>query len=278
LLILIFLAFRNRKQIWIFSIPFFAIVCFIIYSFTKDYKQFSFIGKTKKTIKILNHNLLFISEPTDAYIDSILKHEPDVLAFEEVGRSWKTVLSVRLKERYPYQIIYPRKDAYGYALLSKFPISKTVYFEEYYGIPYCQKVILTLKNGKEIAIYNTHLDSPAIAIYGKDNFWKLLFENETRRWKQTENIIQDSKKEDAQIFLGDLNTTRIEPLYQEFRSNWLSSKSVRKNSSLSFRPNGMPAVLALDHVFFKGDLRPIYSEVHYFGNSDHLPTISVFEY
>jgi len=262
----------------LFIFPILLLLSELIYAISTNYKNETESPKNTKTFKILNHNLLFISEPSYAYLDSILEQKPDVLALQEVGIKWEEILTHKLKEDYPYQIVYPRKDAYGFALLSKYPILEARYFEEYKGIPFCQKVVLKLLKNKKIALYNTHLDSPAIAIYGKGKFWKLLLDNETRRWKQTKNIIADSKNETNQLFVGDLNTVRVEPLYQEFKTNWQSVNFIRNNSSLSFKPNDLPPILSLDHVFYKGNLQPMYSEVHNFGNSDHLPTISIFEY
>lgn len=271
--------FWNKKHLILYSI--FAGFILIEWSYVQinKYSEQEIVKKSTAELRIMNHNLLFISQPKQKYIDSILELKPDIIAFQEFSEVWNLYLKKKLIKTYPYHKVAPHhNDAYGFALYSKYPIKSCAYLEEYVGIPYCQVVEVSVK-GKKIKIFNTHLDSPAIAIYGSGEFFDLLFQNHERRNSQYKTILEKSNEDSTQtqIFIGDLNTLPYEPLFQKIEQNWLNVSKNRNGSSYSFKTNKTKPFIAIDHVLYKNNLKCTSSEIHDFGNSDHLPVISDFE-
>ncbi len=244
------------------------------------HSQDYYVFKSKKEFAILNHNLLYKSKPKENYLDSVFKKEVDFLAFQEFNSNWRKYLASKATLNYKYFADFAHDyDAYGFGFYSKYPILKTTYLQEYKGVPYCQ-IIDILIDKDTLTVFNTHLDSPAIAIYGEGNFWTLLFDNHRRRRKQYNSILALSLKKGTkkQIFCGDFNTSRVEPLYRTMHLNWKNAATKRKGGSFSFKIANSPAFIAIDHVFYRGKLNSMNSEIYSFGNSDHLPTVTRFEH
>jgi endonuclease/exonuclease/phosphatase (EEP) superfamily protein YafD len=280
LVILGFLLWRNWEFKHYIFLPILLLSAEIIVSKIRSIHLNTYTPKIQKEFCIVNHNLLFIENPTKKYIDSIKSINPDFLALQEFNPKWEVILNKKFKKSLKQNSCVPHKnDAYGFGFYSKHPIIHTEYLEEYKGIPYCQIVDVKI-NKDTVRIYNTHFDSPAIAFYGKGGFFELLNNNIIRRKLQYKSILDNANncKISKKVFCGDLNTMRIEPLYRNFNFDWQNAKNKSLESKFTFKFQKHPPSLSIDHVFYKGNLKCNYSEVHRFGNSDHYPVISKFEY
>ena len=284
LLISIFLLWKNKEKKLLISIPIVLIIGEMIFCKLNNYPDKDLfelrIQKVKREFCIINHNLLYIENPSKKYIDTVKLINPDFLALQEFNPKWQMFLDKRMKKNLKFNSCSPhQKDAYGLGFYSKHPILHTEYLEEYRGIPYCQ-IVDVIINSDTIRFYNTHFDFPAIAIYGKGDFFELLKENTNRRKRQYQSILENANQTSIskKIFCGDFNTMRIEPLYRNIKFDWRNAKNKSKTYKYTFKFQNHPPFLSLDHVFYKGNLKCNYSEVHRFGNSDHFPVISKFEY
>ena len=271
LFVILFLIDRKKKWILIFCTTlFFAEIAWS----QLHIKSYEATLNSKQELSFLSINLLFINKNTNGIKELIRIHSPDVLLLQEFSFHLKTSLSPTLDKIYPYKILHPRKDAYGIATYSKYPIINHQYLEQYKTLPYALITNINVKN-KKIAIGNIHLESPSIALINPEKFWPLLQSNHKNRQEEYKAIqtFFDNRKDHTQIIMGDFNTMTIEPLYRKMCYDWINAfDQIGSGNSATFpNTNKLDPFLKLDHAFLRGDLVLESIEVLDKTSSDHLP-------
>jgi len=232
-------------------------------------------GSYKTEVSLMSYNLFFRNASPKLSINKILKTEPDILLLQEITPKWSIILKESLGKTYPYKIIYANTGTHGIGIYSKYPVSKSRYLRNSSNLPFAHIVEVSVSS-KKMMIINTHLASPAAAVEDPANFFSHFSSSYRGRAKQLSEIEQvvqlEGKRVDAQILVGDLNTTRYEPLYRELKSDWIDLFAL-KGEGWGFNfPNSHKtgAFLTIDYIMLRGNVAGSSIKVLEGGSSDHL--------
>lgn len=155
-------------------------------------------------------------------VDFIHKESPDIIAFQEFYTSKK----VDFKYPYNYLKMKSRKNKFGLALFSKYPIVNSGSLD---FINSANNIIYAdiLKEKDTIRVYNIHLESlkinPDKEHFGEENNQKLMGRMQTTFKKQafqTEQFLAHEKSwKGKKIILGDFNNTAYSWVYRKIKSD-----------------------------------------------------------
>ncbi|MGB1286562.1 MAG: endonuclease/exonuclease/phosphatase family protein, partial [Aggregatilineales bacterium] len=151
-----------------------------------------------------------------------------------------------------------------------------------------QRVVIDM-NGREIAIYNIHLDMPADSATQIDAPFLpeyITNYNTTKRNQQIDALLTHLETEDLPyIVVGDFNTSDTDPIYGELAANmtdafrsagsgfgltWPAGASEEQNSNL-------PLLMRLDYVWYSQSIQALSAVPGPVLGSDHLPLSVVVE-
>ncbi len=224
-------------------------------------------------VTIMTQNLFFKNKAIQTTIDKIKQHQPDILLVQELTENHTKKLNQSLNKAYPYCKIIALPGAYGLGIYSKYNIQTEQFLRNTDSIPFAQVVTFNI-NGKSIQLINTHMASPAKVLNKPIEFWSVLHSIYRLRDYQFQKIKNINRKGqyDVQILMGDLNTTRFEPMYRNLRMNWVDLFEVCGKGDRSNFPNTatISPFMTLDYILIKGEVKGITSSVVPGGSSDHL--------
>jgi len=185
---------------------------------------------SKNNLKVMSFNVRMFNfykwssdkELAQKTIDFIHEKSPDILAIQEFYTSQKVHFS------YPYNYLKmkSRKNKFGLALFSKYPIvnSGSLDFNDS-----ANNIIFVdiVKEQDTIRVYNIHLESlkinPNKEHFGEENNQKLLGRMQTTFKKQafqTEQFLAHEKNWGGKkIVLGDFNNTAFSWVYSKIKSD-----------------------------------------------------------
>lgn len=244
------------------------------YAWNKFNEQTLKNDQTSIEVSLMTYNVFFKNSNTDSSVNKIKNCDSDILVIQELTPDWKVKLETSIGQKYPYRRISALRGTHGIGVYSKFPIIDSQLLGNNER-PYAQVVELNI-NGKNVQLINVHLASPAIAVEHPENFIGLFSSNYELRSKQLENINMVANRSEsdfnAQILIGDLNTTRYEPIYRDIKSNWVNLYDLSGTGwGFNFpNSNRIDPILTLDYVFVRGVVKGIEIKVIEGGSSDHL--------
>ncbi len=229
-------------------------------------------NSSEKEVSLMSYNLFFKNRSPNQIIQLIKRHNPDILVVQELTPKWKIQLNNSIGSIYQFKRLKSLRGTHGLGIYSKYPIIKSRYIPKK-SRPFAQVVELNIDT-KKIQIINTHLASPAIAVENPDRFLSLFKKNTQQRTEQFETINAeiDNNKFNAQIIIGDLNTTVYEPLYRNIQNEWSDLNST-DGSMFNFNfPNTrkLGPIIMLDYIFLRGNVNGEDFKVIQGGSSDHL--------
>lgn len=230
---------------------------------------------TNQELSILTYNLYFKNKYPKQIINEINQTNPDILVLQELTSTWETNLQEQVYKRYKYRKTYVNNRTHGLGILSKYPITTCEYLKNKSGIPVSQ--VATVQLGKkELVLVNTHLASPAIAVENPDQFFKYYksnVRNRTHQWTKLNAFLTQKHKDKPQLIAGDLNTMKIEPLYQQMRHDW-NYLFTRKGKGFGWNFPNVSSVpiplITLDYLLYRGNIAPVEAEVLKGSSSDHF--------
>lgn len=111
-------------------------------------------------LTVFGANLFKKSPSAAAHVAMIREHRPDVVCLQELTPALAAELVEGLEARYPHRVWSPRPGAYGFGVLSRFPIEPVDEWSEPGVEPWCQRVRCTLPGGQTVDLYNVHLVPP----------------------------------------------------------------------------------------------------------------------
>jgi len=237
-------------------------------------------NENSTTLTIMTYNLFFKNGAPNSSIKNIQEVNPDILVIQEVTPTWEKDLDQTIGVQYPYKMTLALKGTHGIGVYSKYPLKSNQYLPAGSKYPFAQMLEIEV-NSKRIQLVSVHLASPAAAVEQPDKFLRLISKSYVEREKQIReiNALMEYDSFDAQIFIGDLNTTQYEPLYRKLTNDWVDLfEEVGVGSKRNF-PNTskMKPVLTLDYIFIRGKAKAIESNVIQGGSSDHLALSGKFE-
>lgn len=239
-----------------------------MFHFTKHFK-------TTQNISVLSYNLFFKNRHHQNIVDEILKTDSDVVLLQELTPNWDSTLKNKIYSKYKYKKKFVHKGTHGLAILSKYPILSNDYIKYKSSLPICQVVKIKF-SGKEVIVSNVHFASPASAVENPENFYSLYNKNyklRKKQWEYLNEYLNEKYPGESKIIAGDLNTMRIEPLYNDMRSKW-SDLHVKKGKGLGLNfPNvrSIPfPIITLDYILYQDEIKPSEFKILKGSSSDHL--------
>lgn len=230
-------------------------------------------GGAGNEISLMTYNIFFQNQDKGHAINKVEEYQPDILAVQELTPRWELELEKSIRDKYPFHKTIPLNGTHGLGIYSKFKISEHQVLRNDDGRPFAQ-IIQLIVHGKSVQLINLHLASPAIAVENPDRFMTLLLANYKMRegqLKQIELATKGNKNFDVQLLMGDLNTTRYEPLYRKLTYSWVDLYTqVGDWPGVNF-PNNTesPSFLTLDYIFLRGTGEMSEAVVVDGGSSDH---------
>ncbi len=200
--------------------------------------------------------------PNDRYhlmLESVRRHDPDVVLFEEVSAAWLDRLRA-LSGRYPHVVAEAREDNFGIALFSRVPIAdaRVVYLGE---VP---AIVAELRlSGGAVTLIGAHPFPPVSPWYAR------------RRDEQMAELARLARRLSTPVVvLGDFNVTAWPDSFAQMLAD-----GDLYDSSRGFGPQpSWPAQLAplripIDHCLHSAGVGVVDRRLGAFNGSDHYPLI-----
>lgn len=215
------------------------------------------------SFRVMAANVHYRNSGYAALLEEVREQDPDVLGLMEVDQAWLDGLSA-LEAEYRWKVLEPQEGPYGLALYSRLPfrlLPETPYTED--GLQ--TAIALELEVGESpVTLVLTHVRAPTSS--GNAELRNAQFAGLARLLAADPN--------EAQVLLGDLNTTPWSPYYRQ-----LVSATGMRNAALGrgYQPT-WPAGFSLlkipiDHCLVSEALRVIDFDTGADFGSDHLPVV-----
>lgn len=210
-------------------------------------------------IKVMLSNVLSSNTQYQKLIDYILQESPDILVLQELDHNWISNLSPVI-QRYPTNIIIPRNDNFGIAVLSKLqPVDQQI---TYWGDLDIPSIEARLKiNGHEFHVLATHPMPPTSAA------------NYRFRNRQLADVAaRASEIRSPKLLVGDLNITTWSSDYDQLEENTGFRNARYGFGTFPTWPQQIPFIkIPIDHILVSRefDVKTISTGPNI--GSDHLP-------
>lgn len=220
---------------------------FLFFQYTASSIAASRETHLSKSIRIVSANVHLNSTLDQKLAKYIREKNADVVVLLEVSPIHIKAIDEFFKE-YSYQKIIPQNNAFGLAVLSKYPATFNV--QEIEGIPYIKAQVLTKETNFDI--YAVHTIPPMIPKYT------------SMRKAQIDTIL--SKTTANSVIVGDFNALAHDPVFQNKPVHLVPLK-------LATWPDwGLKIFgIGIDHALLSKDLKYKYAEVGPRTNSDYYP-------
>jgi endonuclease/exonuclease/phosphatase (EEP) superfamily protein YafD len=161
-------------------------------------------------LTVMSFNVLGRSGSHEPILDSILAEDADVLLLQEVTSSTASILSGRLAEAYPYQILQAGAQASGMGVLSRYPIESLdiSIAGNWNGRP---QVIGLDWMGQEITLVNFHTVSTGTVW---PRWVRRTFERREEDLKSLADFAEQQSEVGPVIVAGDANATHLNEAYK----------------------------------------------------------------
>ncbi len=230
-------------------------------------------------LKIMTYNLSFRNQDMDSSCMIIEEADPDILFIQELTPEWSEKLSAAIGSHYPYQEKIILERSRGIGIYSKFRIRKSKVLNNSSGKPYAQIVELSTIDS-ELQLINVHLSSPHIAFKKINHFVTKYYNNYQTRKSELKAINGYADKGrsrfDCQIFVGDFNTLKYEPIFKQQLKKWVDAFDHSGNGFGFNFPNWKQIIplATIDYILLRGNVKCLNFEVMSGGGSDHLALLT----
>lgn len=231
-------------------------------------------------ITLLTANLYKLNGDAAPHIALIRRHHPDILCFQELTPPLAAQLLDALGDAYPHRAWRPAPGAYGFGVLSRFPVEETGHWTEPGVRPWCQRVRVALPNAQPLEIYNVHLVAPtADSTLEQGMTWGFRVREEQVRLIHAEMAARGVPA----CLIGDCNFTDGSDAYRialtQLGDVWQGAGQgsrwtwPTRGFPLDALPWGIP-LLRLDYCFHTAALRPVAAQVlRERTGADHCPLL-----
>ena len=161
-------------------------------------------------LRVMSFNILGRAGSHLPIIDSILAEDADVLLLQEVTPEMAAILSVRLADVYPYQILQPAPQASGMGVLSRYPIEALDVSLSGYWIGSPQIIGLDWM-GDKVTLVNFHT-LPTGTLWPRSV--RRSFERRGQDLKTLADFAEQQSEFGPLIVAGDANVTHLNEAYK----------------------------------------------------------------
>lgn len=216
-------------------------------------------------LRLMTANIYFGNPNYDGLVGEIAEVDPDVLFLQEFGpRMEEDMRTYGLIDRYPYTKIVYENPYFGTALYSKLPLSEVIVAPAGRR-PYIAASVEV--GGRKVRLYNLHATSPGI---GAD-----IAEDWNDGWK---TLLTALRKEDGPVIAaGDFNMTQNHHWYRELKkAGFVSAHDERGRGNATTWPQGelLLPMIRIDQVFHSAGVVCLSIREGRGEGSDHRPLIA----
>ncbi len=205
-------------------------------------------------------------------IAAIAEEDADVVVLQETTPSWESVLRASLSQRYPHMRFHHEGGAGGLAVLSKGAIIDDAVVPAVSWFPAWRGVVETPIG--RVQVLDVHLrppfDDAGSVISG-------VVVTPAIRAKEAAAFVATLDANVATIIAGDFNEGSGGAVDVVKGRGFTSALERAGDATPTWRWEGVPFRLRMDHVFYDDDLELTAAAVVNRGNSDHLPIRARFE-
>ncbi|MCA9296626.1 MAG: endonuclease/exonuclease/phosphatase family protein [Phycisphaerales bacterium] len=218
-----------------------------------------------RSMCLMHANVLFNNAQPAAMRDQIIEIDPDIIVLEEITGRWDASLAA-LKETWPHQYVVPRDDAFGLAVLSRFPIASAERVFHDAPLPSIDCLIRTPQGA--LRIVATHPVPPMS---------REAAEARDRQIDAVGDALDTART--RTMLVGDLNATMWSVPYEELRRETRFRNARQGFGVFPTWPASLPVLcrIPIDHVLVTPDIRVSGFRLGEPCGSDHLPVIVTFD-
>lgn len=238
-------------------IPFSISLAYLLFSIYWVYEPIKNSTNFTKDIRMVHSNVYTGNLEKELWAKEVLKHNPDVIAVQEVDQYWFDFLEGRLTQ-YQFRKVFPSNDNFGIGIYSKFPIKNLSgeLFSKNGTTSITGELII---NDEKLKLVYTHPVPPITGNYTK------------QRNKQLEKAFRHVRNKDNVIVFGDLNISKYSMYLKDIAE---SAGLLLQSRELNYTwPAGnLLLATSIDHVFSSPNIKMKVIKGEYVG-SDHFPLI-----
>ena len=223
-----------------------------------------------QTIKVAHYNRRYDIDDHTALLDWLRTEKPDFFVIQESRDTHAKALS-EIADLYPYQIIEPRKNAFGMVFASRFPIieQSVVPTKRYWIDNFYIHAVLKISETENISVYTVHPPPPTFGT---------LLTQRNEDIKAVTTAIQNDQNQNI-LMMGDWNITPYSPYFKDI----LKDTSLKNEFTGTYIFPTWPSPhffqvlqIPIDHILFKGNLALLSRQRGHHMGSDHYPVIAQF--
>lgn len=227
-------------------------------------------------LKVVSFNVDLKQYADPETIEAVGQTEADVVVLQEVNDGWRAALEERYVEDYPYRAYHGRASG-GLAVLSRYPFEDLGVVAGIDGWHPAWHVLVDTDIGP-IQVLVVHLKPP----YSKREGISGYFNADEAHLREVRTFSESCEEDIPTLVMGDFNESpggaalsfleargfdNILPQFRPGQETWRYERSLYNQ-----------AVDTLDHILYQPSaLDPLNAYVRYYGNSDHLPVVALFE-
>ena len=214
-------------------------------------------------LRVFSANLFLVNPDMEGIGGELRATRPDVVVLQEVSFITLGGLEAAgILDDYPHRMVDPRADAFGTAVLSRFPLvdseSRLVA-----GLPLARTTVSVA--GRRVHLYNAHPPAP---MRGRASTWNAQLA-ELRRLVAAES--------GARMVVGDLNATSGHRPFRDLLSAGLRDAHVESGrwwaTTWPRDRRWLPPLARLDHVLVSPELAVLDAREGTGRGSDHRPIV-----
>ncbi|MCK5797224.1 MAG: endonuclease/exonuclease/phosphatase family protein [Deltaproteobacteria bacterium] len=225
-------------------------------------------------LRIATYNVNYGLAGDRATMEAIIATKADVIVLQETTPAWQRALKPQLPKTYKYIQFRHNRGAGGMAVISRYPIIRQSYISAPTRWFPGWRIELKTPLGR-VQVLQVHLH-PMVSDSG--SWVSGYFTTSDERLKEISAYVSHLDPKIPTLVLGDFNESGGDAIsllkrrgfkdaVHEFNADdetWRWQTSVGK------------ITLALDHVFYSPQLRPLRCDILKRGRSDHLPVVALF--
>lgn len=166
--------------------------------------------RSHATLTLLTANLYKANHRAGPHIALIREHEPDVVMLQELTPGIAAAMIEAVGASYPHRLWHPEPGAYGYGILSRYPLVGAATWERPGVRPWCQRA--TVRVGEtSIDLFNVHLLPPVAHSTLRMGLTRATRSREAQVTRVLDWIARHGR---PAIVMGDMNFTAHNEAYR----------------------------------------------------------------
>lgn len=230
----------------------------------------------KAHVKVVTFNVDLKKYQDEETIEAVGRIGGDIVVLQEVNRGWREALEANYAAEFPFRA-YEGEASGGLAILSKHPFEDRGVLPGVDGWHPAWHVVVDSPIGP-LQMLLVHLKPPFSAREGISGY----LDADEARLREVQTFHAPCDDDIPTIILGDFNESpggaalsylgdrgfrNVLPQFRPGQETWRYERSLYDQ-----------AIDTLDHILYQAsEFDPLNAYVRYYGNSDHLPVVALFE-